>query len=87
MELVKFIIKHALICYQKIVSPFLPKTCRFYPTCSEYALRALEKKSLGEALMLTIKRILRCHPFDPGGYDPVPGNEINKRIVSKGDAW
>ncbi|GEM_PF-493020 len=76
MKFLKAIIKYPLIFYQKIVSPFLPKTCRFYPTCSEYALRAFEEKSFCEAAALTVKRILKCHPFNPGGFDPLPKDEI-----------
>ncbi|RKX74056.1 MAG: membrane protein insertion efficiency factor YidD [Spirochaetes bacterium] len=58
--------------YQKIISPFFPQTCRFYPTCSAYAVNALQKYGTLKGLILSVKRILRCHPFNPGGYDPVP---------------
>ena len=62
-----------LICaYQKIISPILPKACRFYPTCSQYAIEALEKYGMVKGSLLTIWRILRCNPFCKGGYDPVP---------------
>lgn len=47
-------------------------TCRFYPTCSQYALEAVEKHGAAHGSWLAVKRILRCHPFHPGGYDPVP---------------
>jgi len=57
--------------YQRVISPFLPKRCRFYPTCSQYAVEAIEKHGL-RGLWLAIKRILKCHPLHPGGYDPVP---------------
>ncbi|MEO0082848.1 MAG: membrane protein insertion efficiency factor YidD [candidate division WOR-3 bacterium] len=57
--------------YQLILSPILPKTCRFYPTCSEYAKQALLKYGLIKGSVLTIKRILRCNPLNHGGYDPV----------------
>jgi len=57
--------------YQKFVSPFLPKTCRFYPTCSHYSIEALEKKGLIKGILLSIWRIIRCNPFSKGGYDPV----------------
>jgi putative membrane protein insertion efficiency factor len=49
----------------------LPPTCRFVPTCSEYALEAFKKKSAFRAAWMTIVRILKCHPFHPGGFDPV----------------
>jgi len=59
--------------YQKAVSPVLPpNTCRFYPTCSSYAIDAIERYGAIKGLLLSVKRILRCHPLHPGGYDPVP---------------
>ncbi|MDA8234330.1 MAG: membrane protein insertion efficiency factor YidD [Clostridia bacterium] len=58
--------------YQKIISPIFPPRCRFIPSCSHYALGALAKYGLVKGSFLSIKRILRCHPFHPGGYDPVP---------------
>lgn len=57
--------------YQKFISPIKPRTCRFYPTCSEYSRQAIIKYGLIKGLWLTIKRVLKCHPFHPGGYDPV----------------
>jgi putative membrane protein insertion efficiency factor len=58
--------------YQRTLSLVLPDSCRFYPTCSHYAIEALEKHGLLRGTWLTLKRILRCHPLHPGGYDPVP---------------
>lgn len=58
--------------YQKFISPLFPATCRFYPTCSIYFIQAVEKHGIFKGSYLGIKRILRCHPFNPGGYDPVP---------------
>jgi putative membrane protein insertion efficiency factor len=57
--------------YQKFLSPLLGKNCRFYPTCSQYAIKALEKYGLFKGSFLAVKRILKCNPFHPGGYDPV----------------
>ncbi len=57
--------------YQKVISPWMPKTCRFYPTCSEYAKQATLKYGVLKGGWISIKRVLRCHPFNPGGYDPV----------------
>ncbi|MDA8422995.1 MAG: membrane protein insertion efficiency factor YidD [Nitrospiraceae bacterium] len=57
--------------YRRFISPFLPQACRFTPTCSEYALEAFEKKTIPRAFWMTVSRIARCHPFHPGGYDPV----------------
>ncbi|KKI88876.1 hypothetical protein WQ54_29390 [Bacillus sp. SA1-12] len=58
--------------YQKFISPLTPPTCRFYPTCSHYGLEAYKRFGIIKGSYLTIKRILKCHPFHPGGFDPVP---------------
>ncbi|MCB5259808.1 MAG: membrane protein insertion efficiency factor YidD [Candidatus Cloacimonetes bacterium] len=58
--------------YQLSISPFLPKTCRFTPTCSTYALQAYQRYNLLKATYLSSWRILRCNPFCKGGYDPLP---------------
>ncbi len=63
--------RYIIRLYRRYVSPLLPPTCRFVPTCSEYALEAFKKKNAFTAAWLTIKRILKCHPFHPGGYDPL----------------
>ena len=57
--------------YQIFISPLLPKTCRFYPTCSTYFIQALNKYGPIKGTILGVKRILRCHPGNPGGYDPL----------------
>ncbi|TXC77150.1 membrane protein insertion efficiency factor YidD [Metabacillus litoralis] len=58
--------------YQKFISPITPPTCRFYPTCSHYGLEAFKRFGVWKGLYLTIFRIMKCHPFHPGGFDPVP---------------
>ena len=58
--------------YRAAISPLRPPCCRFYPTCSQYALEALEKYGALKGGYLAVRRILRCNPFHPGGYDPVP---------------
>jgi putative membrane protein insertion efficiency factor len=58
--------------YQKFISPLYPPCCRFQPTCSHYAVEALRTHGLIRGLVLGVRRILRCHPWHPGGYDPVP---------------
>lgn len=57
--------------YQKWLSPLKGQTCRFYPTCSEYSIQAYIKYGFFKGTFLSVKRILRCHPFNPGGYDPL----------------
>ena len=58
--------------YQRFISPALPPSCRFYPSCSTYALEALAKYGLLKGSWLAVRRLMRCHPFHPGGVDPVP---------------
>lgn len=57
--------------YQRCISPLFPPTCRFYPTCSAYFIQALEKYGVFKGSYLGIKRILKCHPWHEGGYDPL----------------
>lgn len=57
--------------YQRFLSPLLPPACRFTPTCSEYARQAIQKYGAARGSYLALRRLLRCHPFHPGGYDPV----------------
>jgi putative membrane protein insertion efficiency factor len=61
-----------IIAYRRWISPAMPARCRFYPSCSAYALEALATHGAWRGLRLTIWRLLRCQPFHPGGYDPVP---------------
>jgi putative membrane protein insertion efficiency factor len=67
-KLLTFVIK----LYKIVVSPLLPPACRFLPTCSEYALEAIEKHGAVKGLYLALRRIFRCHPLREGGFDPVP---------------
>ena len=61
-----------ILLYQVTLSPFIGGQCRYYPTCSHYGLAAYRQHGVFRGTWLTIKRILRCHPFTKGGYDPVP---------------
>ena len=58
--------------YQIVISPLKPPSCRFYPTCSHYGIEAIKVHGAVKGSLLTIIRILKCHPFHPGGFDPVP---------------
>lgn len=66
------VVRAAIRGYQIAISPLLPPSCRFSPTCSHYALRAIERHGLAKGGWLAIKRLARCHPWSPGGHDPVP---------------
>jgi len=67
-KLLTFIIK----LYKRVVSPLLPPACRFLPTCSEYAIEAIEKYGVLKGSYLALRRVLRCHPLCESGFDPVP---------------
>ncbi|NLO97216.1 MAG: membrane protein insertion efficiency factor YidD [Peptococcaceae bacterium] len=70
-RLFSFLLINLIAFYQKIISPVLPRSCRFYPTCSEYAIQAINKYGILKGMRKAIIRILKCNPFHPGGYDPV----------------
>jgi len=68
----KWIVLALIRLYQNTVSRVLPPTCRFSPSCSQYTYQAIAKYGMLRGGWLGVKRITRCHPFNPGGYDPVP---------------
>jgi len=69
----RFLLLGIIRLYQSVVSPALPSnTCRFYPTCSHYGYQAVYKHGAFKGGWMAVKRVLRCNPFNPGGYDPVP---------------
>lgn len=70
-RLLQKVIVFSINIYQKI-SGLFPKACRFYPTCSEYTKQCIIKFGLIKGILLGAKRIIKCHPFNPGGYDPIP---------------
>jgi putative membrane protein insertion efficiency factor len=69
---VRHIAAFLITLYQRLVSPLFPPSCRFVPTCSQYAKEAILRHGLVRGSYLAARRILRCHPLNPGGYDPVP---------------
>ncbi|CEH29357.1 membrane protein insertion efficiency factor YidD [Aneurinibacillus migulanus] len=64
--------------YQRLISPLLPPSCRFYPSCSHYGLEAIRRFGALKGGWLTVKRLLKCHPFHLGGIDPVPEKKEHK---------
>ncbi|MDP3259420.1 MAG: membrane protein insertion efficiency factor YidD [Thermodesulfovibrionales bacterium] len=70
-DIIKNILLGAIKLYKYAISPLLPDSCRFVPTCSEYSAEAIERYGAVKGSYLSLKRILRCHPFHNGGYDPV----------------
>ncbi len=66
--------------YQLIISPWMPSSCRYHPTCSQYSIEAFRKHGAFTGLWLTIKRLGRCHPWSQGGHDPVPEQKTNSKI-------
>ena len=74
----KYILLKLVRFYQVAISPLKPPSCRFYPTCSQYGLEAIERFGPIKGTWLTIKRISKCHPLHAGGFDPVPEKQEKK---------
>lgn len=66
--------------YQLIISPWMPRSCRYHPTCSQYSIEAFRKHGAIKGIWLSAKRIASCHPWSKGGYDPVPEQKTNSKI-------
>ncbi|MGB9681357.1 MAG: membrane protein insertion efficiency factor YidD [bacterium] len=69
--MVKRLILKLIRFYKLFISPILGKNCRFYPTCSDYTYQAIERYGVRKGIWIGLKRIIRCHPYNPGGYDPL----------------
>lgn len=74
----KFLALGLIRIYQRLISPLLPPSCRFVPSCSQYGLEAIAHFGLIKGGWLAVTRIVRCHPLNPGGYDPVPYDRVTK---------
>jgi putative membrane protein insertion efficiency factor len=70
--MIRSILLGLIRAYQILISPLFPQTCRFSPSCSCYAYDAIRTHGIATGIFIGLRRILRCHPFNPGGYDPVP---------------
>ncbi|HRE41014.1 MAG TPA: membrane protein insertion efficiency factor YidD [Ignavibacteria bacterium] len=66
--------------YKFAISPLFPASCKYYPSCSQYAIESLQKRGLITGMFLSVKRILKCNPFSSGGFDPVPLKHKNKNL-------
>ncbi|MGB3181402.1 MAG: membrane protein insertion efficiency factor YidD [Cyclobacteriaceae bacterium] len=77
-----WLLSAAIRFYQYGISPYFPASCRYTPTCSQYALKAIRTHGPGRGMALAIKRISRCHPWGGHGYDPVPPAKSRKRQLS-----
>lgn len=75
----KLALQFGLRMYKRWLSPMLPHSCRFVPTCSEYAIDAIERHGALRGSWLAVARLLRCHPFARAGYDPVPTDPVSRK--------
>jgi putative membrane protein insertion efficiency factor len=73
-----------LAVYQRVISPALPRRCKYEPTCSAYAVQAVERHGVARGLVLAAWRVLRCNPFSRGGYDPVEAQRLFKHAAAEG---
>ncbi|MBV69191.1 MAG: membrane protein insertion efficiency factor YidD [Pelagibacterales bacterium] len=76
---IKKLVKYFIRLYQLIISPYLGNNCRFYPTCSNYAIEAIEKKGLIVGIVMAVKRILRCNPWGGSGIDMVCEKDVKNK--------
>ncbi|WP_114354147.1 membrane protein insertion efficiency factor YidD [Saliterribacillus persicus] len=74
----KYIFISLIKFYQKFISPLTPPSCRFYPSCSHYSMESFKRFGVIKGAYLSTKRIIKCHPFHSGGFDPVPEKKTNQ---------
>ncbi|MCL2178849.1 MAG: membrane protein insertion efficiency factor YidD, partial [Cystobacterineae bacterium] len=77
-RLAVLLLKTPILAYRTLLSPLLGPHCRFYPSCSTYALSALQQHGPLQGSLLSLRRLLRCHPFHPGGFDAVPPTKLSR---------
>lgn len=82
----KFVVVQLLRGYRALISPLYGQVCRYYPSCSVYALEAVERHGVFTGLWLAGRRLLRCHPWAAGGVDPVPPTRCEQALSDRGDA-
>lgn len=75
-RLARLVLTAPIVVYQRVVSPALPQRCKYYPTCSRYAVEAIRAYGLGRGTVLAVWRVLRCNPWSDGGYDPVEAQRL-----------
>jgi len=80
----KTILVFLLRAYQLVLSPMLGQNCRFYPSCSHYAIEALRSHGAARGSVLTLRRVCRCHPWNEGGFDPVPPPPPHSHSAARG---
>ncbi len=80
--MLRVVVLYLIRAYQQVLSPLFGPTCRFYPTCSQYGHLAISRYGVTKGLWFLLKRILRCHPFSPGGYDPLHPERLWKERSS-----
>ncbi|MNN59953.1 putative membrane protein insertion efficiency factor [compost metagenome] len=83
MSFARRVVQVPIHVYRKFISPIKPPTCRFYPTCSAYALEAIEVHGVLKGTLLAVIRIAKCQPFHPGGLDPVPPKRVKGEVKSR----
>ena len=79
----RFFLKSVIRAYQLVLSPVLGNNCRFYPSCSNYAIEAINHHGAIQGAVLIGKRIVRCHPWHPGGFDPTPKPDVSAKVQNK----
>ena len=85
---IRWLVVHALRGYKWLISPLLPPSCRYVPSCSEFALEAVERFGIVRGGFKAVLRVLRCHPFAKGGYDPVVRNHaVHEEAIGEGEPF